>query len=127
MLMTACRPLFRVSKYGLLALGVIVLGAGLAAMVACACEPGPLLTYQEDCKWSWTRPVSPAVMFFPFLITGADYLLRYVFCVRYGHAYYTAALMTAFQRSDKEGMNAVLALAVYGGFFAVYLSYILAP
>ena len=37
MLMTACRPLFRVSKYGLLALGVIVLGAGLAAMVACAC------------------------------------------------------------------------------------------
>ena len=126
MLMTACRQLFRVSKYGLLALGVIVLGAGLAAMVACACEPGPLLTYREDCKWSWVRPVSPAVMFFPFLITGADYLLRHVFCVRYGHAFYTAALMTAFQRSGKEGMNAVLALAVYGGVFAVYLSYILA-
>ena len=125
MLISAFRPLFALTKYGLLAMALACLGLALGVALLRIDEPGPLLIHQPS--WSgpapWELPV--AGLLFPPLMAGLDFLLRFVCALRYGHAYYLAALMKSFQRDGNEGWDLVLVLAVYWGIFASYLSYIL--
>lgn len=125
MLISAFRPLFALTKYGLLAMALACLGLALSVALLRIGEPGPLLIHQPS--WSdlapWELPV--AVLLFPPLMAGLDFLLRFFCALRYGHAYYLAALMKSFQRDGNEGWDLVLALAVYWGIFASDLSYIL--
>ena len=126
-LLSILRRLLPLSKYGLLILGLLCLGADLLALGMQFTSYGGTtveLRSLHDAEFgSYELPLS--VQVFPLVVMGLDCLLRYVCCLRFGSAVYLLSLW----RSVREGWRGVAvfvpAVAVYWGIFALYLSYIL--